>query len=372
MGQEPHIDALPSIPCLRPDLSIEAAAGGALVIQTDFGRLSELDVDERGRKVVNRLLPTLLDGSRRLEEVVESCIREGMTEREAKSLLSSMYALGMLADLKDAADHTGNLDPRWLPQLRAWSKHTSRPGLLLRRVRESTVSVFDSIGLGIHVGLGLARSGVGVVLWHDGNRWPQVPWAEATEKDSFREWQEVYQRLGTRLVTWPGLADAEGTHGEIATPHLTIGISSDPNQLAGLNRSCVVSEVPLLCASISVSACLLGPLVLPGSTCFQCLLHRDPGLALSLPVTSVGNRRPLLVGLPTSWLSIAAAIGTFALLAITHLGEHPLRSAVLRVDASSLAQRGWPILKVARCPACSRGDRHPEGTTISPEKPAAW
>jgi adenylyltransferase/sulfurtransferase len=325
--------------------------------------------------VLAALVPQL-DGSRPVEELLREVRADFQPEFE--HFLRVMEEKGFLqqGSQRGAEQQMLSRTPISPGELAYWSLHTPRADEAVASLAESTVVVAGLGGVGTAVARTLAASGVGQLVLVD----PQVVAPSDADGDIGRDigrattealtdW--LRQQGKTQVSAVPATVDSAATWDEIVSEADVIALCSDNMSLAGYSRTndaCIRLGTRWVSARIDRHWAIIGPFVIPEqSPCFTCFELRSRANA-DYPADHEALYRHWrnVNDCPSAWPSLAAfAEITGNFLAVDMLrvlgGKHLSAAAgrVIHLDLHTLESRTHELLKLPRCPACSRTRQHP-------------
>lgn len=296
-------------PRLKPHVAVVPVSAGNLLVRGPalFVRYSGDAVEP-----LLRLLP-LLDGTRDRAALARDA---GLAEPDLADLLDALAADRVLEDA--AHDDALRLPPseraRLDAQLQLWSHLTSNPARAQNRLAEARVALLGDGEAAVATRAALEASGV---------------------------------RVGGPLE--------EADHAVLALDQPRLVELMDANQRA------LAARVPITFVVLDGVEASVGPTVLPGQTaCWRCYDLRvkgtHPNLERLLAYEAHAAAPPRRVGMP-AFATIAGGFAAEAVaLALTRAVLPPLAGWVLRVSFLDLHAEKHRVLRIPRCPACSRGD----------------
>ena len=320
---------------------------------------------------VNSVLPSMLsrlDGSRSVDELrAES---DGF-HAELEHFLQLMDEKGFLEPaVDDEVLPAGSANERAYWSLQAGSANEG-----VRRLCQSSVAIFGMGAIGTNLARALAQSGVGKLsLFARPFEASDAVSADTPDRASDSPSAALVaelQKHGTEIVTAPLFPAEQTTLSEaVRNAHVAV-LCGDTMSLAGyeaLNRACIESKVRWTSARIDRYSAIIGPFIIPRQTaCFTCFELRSRANA-DYPADHEALHRHWKAAdpQPQAWPSLAPFTDVVAnLLAIDLLrvlgGQHMSAATgrIIRFDLHTLGSRPHEILKLPRCPSCSRLDSHP-------------
>ena len=296
-------------PRLKPHVAVVPVSPGNLLLRGPalFVRYSGDAVEP-----LLRLLP-LVDGTRALPALARDA---GLSEQDARDLLEALAADRVLEDA--AHDEGLRLPPaereRLDPQLQLWSHLTSNPSRAQNRLADAKVAVLG-----------------------DG--------------EAARATRAALEASGARVVDAFEGAD----HAVLALDEPRVV------DLLAWNERALAAKVPLTFVVLDGLGASVGPTVIPGQTaCWRCYDLRvkgtHPNLERLLAYEASLQKPPRRVGMP-AFAQVAGAFAAEAVaLTLTRAVVAPLAGWVLRISFLDLHAEKHRVLRIPRCPACSRGD----------------
>lgn len=297
-------------PRLKPHVAVVPVSAGNLLLRGPalFVRYSGDAVEP-----LLRLLP-FVDGTR---DAAALAHESGLAEPDVRDLLDALAQDRVLEDA--AADEPLRLADaeraRLDPQLQLWSHLTSKPARAQNRLAAARVALLGDEGEAARaVRVALEASGVRV----DGA--------------------------------------LEGADHAV--------VAMDDRRLADLlawNERVLAAGVPTTFVVLDGLEASVGPTVIPGqSACWRCYDLRvkgtHPNLERLLAYEAHARDRPRRVGMP-AFATVAGAFAAEAVaLTLSRAVVAPLAGWALRVSFLDLHAEKHRVLRIPRCPACSRGD----------------
>jgi molybdopterin-synthase adenylyltransferase len=371
-----HNLRFPSRPRLVADLRVfEMPDGLGILVHS-----GDVPVVLRGQ-LVDRVFAFLrdnLDGSRELEALQRALPADLPVEAVARSL-RVLHTKGLLVDGAAGPDPSltpaGQRDAVVNRQLLLWGRHVgdtraARSGEDIQRRLESAGVIVVGAGLfgAATVDL-LQRSGCGrlrVLTWDD----------EITDDGGSTPWSVVAESVDPRVVRPVEVVSASTAHLERAisllrewaadTDLIVTATRNAPDRLfEQLNRMCLHTQTPWLRGNVEGSTIELGPYVHPSmSACFCCVQARrrsaDP-LAIEHELDHMERANDVSgQGVPPYGEAIfAATLGASQLIGecvrvLTGIAMPALLNRVITLLPLTGEQRDSSILRVPRCPECSR------------------
>lgn len=252
-----------------------------------------------------------------------------------------------------------------------WAVQTASTADVARRLAKASVIVAGLGGVGATVATALAAAGVGQLTLVDPCIVAEmdVGFGFGTNEVGEARAVALAARLGDSAVRAEGLnigIDAVSDWSALVAGAGHVVLCSDTMALAGhdrTNAACLAARTPWLSVRADRGSALIGPYVIPGeSACFTCFELRN----------RINSDHPAdHEAMTAHWKSIAptaepwpalgaftAAVGQMVALDLIHvIGGARLSAALGRVIHLSPAvfnARHHEVLKLPRCPACSR------------------
>lgn len=366
---EPSLE-LPARPELRPGIELVPLEGDRVLLRSFAGSLM-LSGDFVASKLPE-VLP-LLDGTRTIEAVAETV--GGGYRPELDHLLRALAEKGLLGEGDGRGADRGPGDRRH--ERAYWAVASRGAGDPMRRLGSSVVLVIGLGGVGTSLVRALASAGVGTILGVDPGRVRESDEtlgydradvgksrAEATAARINEAGRASFRPVAVRVGASGAVADL------VKEAHL-VAVAGDNMALAPyetINELCLRHGTPWVSARIDRNRGIIGPFVVPGqSACFTCFELRSRANSEHPADHEATYRRWRQTdGLPDDWPTIAPALhlvgNTLALDVLRVLGHRDVSAAlgrVLYVEFQTLASSVHPVLKLPRCPSCSRGRHRP-------------
>jgi bacteriocin biosynthesis cyclodehydratase domain-containing protein len=325
-------------------------------------------------------LPTLvplLDGRRTVNDLVEMVGEDFRPETEAFLRLMSDR------DILDDADRVGATDlvehePRMTAHEEAyWSLQVSADEERIARLQRATVVVAGVGGVGANVARIIAASHIGKLILLDPasvDRGDELFGYSRSDigRPRVESLAEVLSRTaGTSVVSIPCSVDHVSQLSDLVAEASVILICSDNMSLAGYDRTnetCMQQTTPWVSARIDRSRAAIGPFVVPKQTaCFTCFELRNRANADHPREHDAIYRHWKSVDTcPPNWpaiapfASIVAGHVTVDLLRVLATGQPSIfLNRVTTIDLQTLETRHHAVLKLPRCPSCSRARERP-------------
>lgn len=331
----------------------------------------------------NTLIPALLehlDGSRTVAEILTELGQ--WDERSVISALTRLYNKGLLedADIQPPPALSQEVLEHCAGQITFFSHFLHDPYSGQSALQGSQVGLIGAGSVGWHAATALAIAGVGHMRIVD--KWTLLP------EDQRMAYGQTADDIGRPRSTvladhlrrsYPqmtvennvNLPDGEKeARGLIHGCNLILVCQEQLNVtlLRWINQACNELGTPWIHCHLDGSEAVIGPLVVPGETaCYECYRLRckssqkieDERLTLERYLENLHDERPRY-GQLNMLASIAA--GSVALEAIKQLNHFALPvtyNHVYKVDFLTLEGDLLPVLKLPRCPVCSRQREYP-------------
>jgi molybdopterin-synthase adenylyltransferase len=257
------------------------------------------------------------------------------------------------------------------------SLFTSHVTDTVKRLEASTVIVSNLGGVGSTIARILARAGVGKLVLID----PKLvncsdelfgyneggvgrPRAEILATD-------MSMRHSTDIVSIVASVDTLGDYDNIVSTSSLVVLASDNMSLSGYERTnaaCLKHGVRWISARIDRSQAVIGPFIVPDQTaCFTCLeLRARANADHPQEHEAIYRHWKSTDGCPDSWPTIAPfvnIVGNYVALDVQRIlsGSQPsvVLGRLLNLNLNTFEARFNTILKLPRCPACSRARERP-------------
>jgi molybdopterin-synthase adenylyltransferase len=366
--------ALPARPCLRPGVEVVPVDSESVLLRS-FSNTVMLS-----GKFVSSQLPDLLhrmDGKATLEEISANASEAGRREIEQfLSLLSSKQLLGEgnSSDTDSALIDGSGVNTH---EDAYWSLSGTSADEATRRLESASVVIVDLGGVGLTVTRTLAAAGVGKITAIDPHpvRASDAIFGYKLEDVGKSRVNAVARGISPakcrefipRVSTVQDLSDWDDL---VAEADLVV-LCSDGMSLAAYdatNEACIRHKTRWVSARIDRSRGIIGPFVVPEQTpCFMCYELRTRANA-DHPEDHEALYRHWknTEAIPDDWPIIpplASLVGDYLALDIQRvLGGRQLSmfyGRMFHVDFQTFESRFHEILKLPRCPACSRERARP-------------
>lgn len=331
------------------------------------------------RAVIEEVLPWI-NGSATATEIAERLAQTGGTSQaRAEQMLHWLVESGICVEDREEPEDAP-LRQHYQTQIQHFGQHVSYPTLCQKRLHTSRVAVIGLEYAGSLLLQHLASAGVGY-LRGIGN--PQVlagerPLLHGTphgQADGGRHTllAEQVRRLGfaTQYEGVP-VTPGEALRWEDLLAHCDLAVLVLPRWLPSLiqasNRACLERGIPLLPLWFEAESCHLGPLVVPQETaCLLCLeLRQHSRWSLSdfraIQQQDAEAHGPVWdeVALSLPWLTMITALAAQDVItSLTRYRQPASRGTSFAFDSATWQLHATPVLKVPRCPACSRLRQQP-------------
>lgn len=258
-----------------------------------------------------------------------------------------------------------------------WRLHTSSAEDAQRRLQSATVLISGLGGAGVALASALAAAGIGKLILADSHQVHQsdVRLGYLGSALGMARAQALAAALRGSPCDAVVAVDRCVEHDEdwdslIASSQLVI-LTSDNMALSGYERtndSCLRLGRPWISARIDRNVGMIGPYVVPGQTaCFACYeLRARANADHASDHESIYRHWHTVQDCPPNWPVLPPATqllgNQLALDALRVIGGQRLSAAygkVLHIDLDSLLCQAHEVLKLPRCPACSRSRLRP-------------
>lgn len=320
---------LPTRPRLKPHVALVPFSRDNLLLRGPglFARLSGEGVDQ-----LIALLP-LLDGSRTVGQVASDA---GLSEEDTRDLLDALHADRVLDDAAhdEALDATEEERARLRPQLSFLSQLTSHAPSAQNRVASSRVLLVGRGALARATRAILAESGIRVIV--------EPPFA------------------GDDLRLVPSDAWARAIAGH---DHVVLALDAPMSTaLLALNDAALDAGIAWTGAYLDGHEATVGPTVIPRETaCWRCYQLRALGAHPNIDrmmayeaAREQGRAEAAPSRLPSFAPVAAGFLAQAVIQTLSRVTLPPLAGRVLRVAFMDLRAERHRVLRIPRCPACSR------------------
>jgi len=315
---------------------------------------------------VPQLLPRL-DGHHDVADLAELVGPDFRSELEA--LLQRLQEGGFI--VAEAAEVPA-ADPATLNSREQayWSLHASSASEAAQRLAAASVIVAGLGGVGATVARALAAAGVGRLTLIDPSTVGEADLGFGFDARDLGQPRAVALAalLDSRATRAEGLdaaIDALSDWDSLVAAAGHVVMCGDTMTLAGYDRAnaaCIASGTPWLSVRVDRTRAVIGPYVIPAETaCFTCFELRnrlnadhpsdEEALTMYRKSTASAKAWPALA-------SLTAAVGQLVSLDLIQvIGGKRLSAAlgrVIHLDPAAFQSRHHEVLKLPRCPACSR------------------
>ncbi|MER9237219.1 TOMM precursor leader peptide-binding protein [Mesorhizobium sp. M0622] len=361
------LSSIPSFPRLQYGVEIVPVEEGKVLLRSFTGSVM-LSGDFVA--VVLPLLLPLLDGKHGIEDLAAEF--DETLRPEIEDFLTLIQHKGFLG--KAARDGREDDAVMLSGEDRAyWSLYGASASEAARRLAQSTVVIAGLGDVGKIVATMLAASGVGTLVLVEGATPSQSSGREEAEASETRKTElSLRKQYASRVVTIPTTIDDAAGWEETVAAASVVAVISDTMSMGGYDRAnevCIKHGVPWVSARIDRQRAIIGPFVIPNQTaCFACFEarsranadHPEDHEALYRHWKKLNGRRDMWPSL----LPFAGIVGNFVALDLLRVlaGEHLSAAAgrIINIDLLTLERSVHEVLKLPRCPACSRlRDRRP-------------
>jgi thiazole/oxazole-forming peptide maturase SagC family component len=364
---------LPPRPCLRPGLEVIPVDNQTLLMRTFAGT-----VMLSGEFVASRL-PSLIpkiDGSRTIGELFALVGEHFRPEFESFIGLLLERNILLPADLADTRADLPHPSGAWNHERAYWSLDAHAPEAV-GRLASSTVVLANLGGVGVSIARALATSGIGqLVLLDPQNVSPEDEIFGYGTEEVGKPRAEVLAAQLTRskcknVSTIISTVDATSRWDELVSDANVVVLCSDNMSLAGYdktNEACIRLGTRWVSARIDRRRGIVGPYIVPGETaCFACfeLRNRANSDHPADHAAMYRNWKQTAV-CPENWPVLApftSIVGNYLALDLLRVLAGQQLSAifgrVLHLELDTMETRFHSILKLPRCPACSRARERP-------------
>lgn len=364
---------LPIRPRLRPGTEVVSVDRGKMLLRSFSG--TTMLSGEFVESGLPELLP-LLNGTVTVEDVVTR-LRGDQREQfhdflfilMEKGFLCSGDEVGVDADRMDPFATNGHAKAYWSIYGRATNDAVSR-------IRSSTVMIVNLGGVGISTTRALAMSGVGRIVALDPSRVrtsDEIFGYQKNDAGNLRVDALAAYIAGHEKCNFVPIAesmDSVSDLGKLVSDADVVVVCGDNMSLAAydmINEACIQNKTPWVSARIDRSRGIIGPFVVPEQTaCFTCFELRNRANAEHpSDHEAIYRHWRNTDGIPDDW----PAIPPFANIVGNHLALDVQRvlaghlsaflGRVFYIDLNTCESHFHEVLKLPRCPACSRGRERP-------------
>lgn len=247
---------------------------------------------------------------------------------------------------------------------------THAPEKCFNKLRSARVALFGAGPLGGHVALALAGSGLGEIsvcdrecLGEDEAAISPLYAGNASGKEKGASFVEYASRALPR-TKWTAMADdaLDAQHHTGFDYFIACAEKYDPQLFEKINILAVQTGKPFLWACLDGTKALVGPTVLPHETaCFRCYEtrvmsnadHPEELSALTDFLKQHGNSADFGYLLPHI-LTVSGIASLEVIKDLSYLTPPVTYNAQLEINLLTMEYELHPVLKVPRCPVCSR------------------
>jgi thiazole/oxazole-forming peptide maturase SagC family component len=365
---------LPSHPRLRPGIEIVTVGNDKILLRSFMGT-----VLLSGEFVASEMAALLgrLDGSRSLEDI-EASVAAGFLP-ELDKFFDILLMKKMLVD----ADPRGGINEACAARSvnsheeAYWSLFTSDAVATDQKLRASTVVVANLGGVGSTVARVLAQAGVGKLVLVDPNLVSRSDELFGYQTESIGRPRaemlaaEMSMRKCENLSSIVASVDSASDYSSLVSDATLVVVASDNMSLSGYektNAACLKHGIRWISARIDRSQGIIGPFIVPRQTaCFTCLeLRARANADHPQEHEAVYRLWKSTDACPDDWPTTAPfvnIIGNYVALDVQRVlsGARPsvVLGRLLSIDLNTLETRFKNILKLPRCPVCSRTSERP-------------
>lgn len=369
-----HYPALPPFPCLRPGTELVPVDRENVLLRSFSGTV--LLSGEFVSSELPALLPRL-DGSRSVHELFEMVGEDFRPELE--KFLQLMTEKNILYPGDSARADSRPQEPSVLTahERAYWSLDAATATDAVRHLQSSTVVLANLGGVGVSIARALATSGVGklVLLDADSVRPSDELFGYGAEHVGKPRVETIAADISNLeckdITTIVSTVDGASNWDQIVSGATVVILCSDNMSLAGYDRTneaCIRHGTRWVSARIDRGRGIIGPFIVPEQTaCFACFELRNRANSDHPKDHEMMYRHWKQMDVcPESWPAVApfsSIIGNYVALDLLQVlaGNHvsAFFGRVLHLDLRTLESRFHSILKLPRCPACSRGRTRP-------------
>ena len=374
---------IPTHPQLRPGIELIAVDNQTALVRSFSGTIMLT-----GEFVSSKLssLLSYLDGRNSIQEITEKLGEAFRPELEKFLIL--MTEKQLLRD-EDVEHHDSSPFPSSNHETAYWSIYGKTANQALNRLQASTVVVANLGGVGANVVRSLVAAGVGKIVAIDPER------VQSSDETFGYQAEDVGKPRVEVLASYvnstrkckefvpvaAGIADLSNWAELVSQADLVV-LASDNMSLAGYektNEACIRHKTNWVSARIDRSRAIIGPFVVPEQTaCFTCFELRNRANSEHPEDHEAIYRHWKETSLtPDDWPTVtpyAEIVGGYLTLDIQRVlgGGHlsMFSGRLLHIDLHTFESRFHELLKLPRCPACSRARNRPL-TRIWDIRPAA-
>lgn len=367
--QMEQFSAIPTCPCLRAGVEVVSVDGETVLLRS-FSRTVMLSGE-----FVSSQLPDLLrrmDGKATIQEITANVSETVRPEFE--QFLSLLLSKGLLCE-GTPADTDSDLRGRGganTHEYAYWSLHGASASEAVRRLESASVVIVNLGGVGLTVTRALAASGVGKITAIDPHpvRASDAALGYRAEDVGKSRVNAVARDIAAgkcrKFVPRASSVQELSNWDEVVSEADLVVLCSDAMSLAPYditNEACIRHKTRWVSARIDRSRGIIGPFVVPEQTpCFLCFELRSransehPG-----DHEAIYRHWKNIDGISDDWPIIppfAGVVGNYLALDIQRVLAGNQLSMFLgrmfHVDFQTFESRFHDILKLPRCPACSR------------------
>ena len=370
-----------SVLILRPDIAIYPHPDTLeLVVDISGFRRFGLRPSEDTLHLLKSLLP-LFDGINSYDDVVRRCCKHEVEEEYVIKAVEKLYEWGFLCDVKVPSLVSKGGGVPFMPQMSLFAQYSSRPGEIQERLANSSVVVAGVNHLGIFVVEALARSGVGEIRGFGNGTVSsaEIPFygREAEGKLHHEVVGDIVKQASSWCKYKPFLSGS-GKGGEWEKAFdgadfifINLPVNEIDLSLLDVNKYCIQLQLPSLRFQADGSKTSIGPLVVPGNTaCYRCMVEREKHYDYE-KIDKTNINKPIVVPhslpmgpLPHLMASAFSAAG-YVVEYLAGLRSHTLINMEISIDYEQIQVNTTRILKLPRCPDCSRLVNVPEEKAIN-------
>ncbi len=321
-------------------------------------------------QLLDNVMPHINGYSTR-DEIADAIATTGaMTRPRAYEFLGALVDMGICVEDHETAEDRG-LRTHYLPQVMYFGRHLSHPTHCQQQLQASTVTVIGLDQIGSQLVQRLAEAGIGG-LKAAGNPEGLRPrphpqplvcqtsgHAQLANRVQSLGWSATYEGIELTPETpldWGALL-ADCDVAVLVLPQI------QPHLLQAFNQAALNRGIRFMPICLDASGARIGPLVKPYETaCLLCQYWRQNAYLGpdALPSTSPPAAAPNPTYLPIAWASAVAAIAAGDItMALSGVQRPSTEGYELTLDLYHWQLQPTPVLKLPRCPACSRLRHHP-------------
>lgn len=244
------------------------------------------------------------------------------------------------------------------------------PEKVLSRLLSAKVAVFGLGPLGGHLALGLARSGVGAISVHasDNVQADEIALSHFYKESNIGKQKSTVFIVNARKecpkTQWENISDDTFNAETLPRFDYLVACSEkyEPAKLEKLNELAVQTKTPFIWACFDGRKGLIGPTVLPDETaCFKCYQtrvlsnadHPEMLIAYESYLKTYGNNAEFGYLLPHV-LMVSGMAALEIVKDLSYLTPPITYNAQLEINMVTMEYELHPVLKIPRCPVCSR------------------